>query len=407
MGSFGDNCIDRSGGSNRNQTLVNAHHTVPVDGTLIHACIYCKNIGTGTASAKIKVFRPSGSNLLFVGESSSQVVSDGVNVFSNLSIPVQAGDYIGAYFTGPTGSALTWESDANDGWIYYQPGDITSDTLQSDWSSYLGKLSVRGWINDDIYVKLAGDDNNDGSSWDYAKKNVKEGLNVVKDGGTLHLGFEDYSSQPSIKFTKNLTLKCETVGGSGGSGTTILPAKAWQECDFSSSILDRQNTNYGGTPDYIACVNVGHYMDEICIATALAQRFTPSFKCLDYITLKLKRILDADLYVEIREDASGAPSGTPQDGSELASVTIPYSDITTFALTDYDINFDLTMSNTNPKWIVVCLYAYDPNFPSNDVYYKVGWDANGTSTEYYAYKIENCSWVTSTDNLYFKTYRGI
>ncbi len=76
--------------------------------------------------------------------------------------------------------------------------------------------------NDDVYVKLTGDDSNSGLSWDSAKKTIKAGLETVATNGTLHIAFGDYSSQDAITLDKTVDLLCENEGG-GGTGTVVLP----------------------------------------------------------------------------------------------------------------------------------------------------------------------------------------
>ena len=75
---------------------------------------------------------------------------------------------------------------------------------------------------DEIYVKLTGNDSNDGTSWDTAKQTIKAGLETVAVNGTLHIAFGDYSSQDAITLDKTVSLLCENEGG-GGTGTVVLP----------------------------------------------------------------------------------------------------------------------------------------------------------------------------------------
>ncbi len=97
-------------------------------------------------------------------------------------------------------------------------------TSNSDYDPYL-TIDYTEPDYSNVYVKLSGDDSNDGLSWTNAKQTIKAGLETVATDGTLHIAFGDYSSQDAITLDKTVSLLCENEGG-GGTGTVVLPPTA-------------------------------------------------------------------------------------------------------------------------------------------------------------------------------------
>lgn len=393
MATFGNSCTSRATqtvGGGGTLCLYDLGNPVAFDGVITQTCVYIP-LGSGL-SGKWQVRR----NGNVVAETDIISMVTGLNTLTGLNIPILAGDCIGVYLTGTNPSVSV---DLTGGSTQYCGG--TNPT-------HIASVQATYTITNPIYAKLAGNDANDGSSWGSAKRNIKEGLNTVRDGGTLHIGFEDYSAQAGIKFTKNLTLKCETVGGSGGTGTTILPKATWQQGSYGGdTIIDRSNTNTDVFNDTLC--GLGATAKEITIYNAKAQRFIPSHRALEKVTLKLKRLLNNDLYVEIRESSGSGLLGNPTDATgKIAFAVVPYSSISTLALSEVTITFNQDLGNTNPKWIVVCLNGYNPSSTNTDVSYEIAGDSAGNANEYFANKCGNSNWlVYTTSNLYFKTYRGI
>lgn len=333
---------------------------------------------------RVSIFRDDGTSYLFIG--------------SGIVTGMNDSTYLGDFVAGATVETS-------------HTGDVITNTLKTSWSSASGGTRYKPIAyasgSDDVYVKLAGNDSNTGGTWSIAKRNIKEGLTAVPVGAILHIGFEDYSAQPGIKIIKNVSLKCETVGGSGGNGTTILPKAAWQQGSYGGdTIIDRSNTNEDAFGDTLC--GLGATANQITIYNAKGQRFTPSHRALEKVVLKLKRLLNNDLYVEVRNDVGGAPQGTPQDANKIASVVVPYSSISSLALSEVTITFNQDLGDTNPKWIVVCLNAYNPSSTNTDVSYEIADDSSGNDNEYFGNKCGNSNWlVYKPMNLYFKTYRGI
>ena len=94
----------------------------------------------------------------------------------------------------------------------------------SDYHPYL-EVTYSGSQYGNVYVKLSGNDSNDGLSWTNAKQTIKSGLETVAANGILHIAFGDYSSQDAITLDKTVSLLCENEGG-GGTGTVVLPPTA-------------------------------------------------------------------------------------------------------------------------------------------------------------------------------------
>lgn len=389
-------------GTNTARTFLDTANTIDSNGSIKS---WSALVG-GTGTIKLKIFRTNGANYDVVWSSDAENFSitpwDNVAVTFNLkhSVPVLTGDLVGYYIT--SNSSFLTEGDNGGTGVYEQGSDIMAQTTTASWTSS-GFRNLRMAVSSNqvtvLYVKTGGDNTKSGSSWTDAKNDIKDGLNSIATSGNLHIGFGDYSGDSGIKFDKSLTLTCETEDSSWGAGTVNLPKAAWSQCDFNNTALDRQNTDNSG-------LDTGY----ISLYRAQAQRFIPASRCLQKITLKLQRVLNQNLYIEIREDSGGAPQGNPQNGTgQVGYITVDYSTITTLSLTDYDFTFNLDMGNTNPKWIVVTTTTYDPNSADDSVIYNIGGGQTyGTRNEYYGIKIQTDSWLTNTvANLYFKTTRGI
>lgn len=143
---------------------------------------------------------------------------------------------------------------------------------------------------------------------------------------------------------------------------------------------------------------------SVKLQDAEAQRFIPTSKCLKSVTVKVSKILNNDMWVEIRKDFGGLPSGYPKDPGALASSVIPYTE-TTYT---FDANVILTDSDLlNGLWIVVCSRYYDPNYTGSEIFFNAIGGLTGTSNEYEAWKTGNEPWIKSRpspyNNLYFIT----
>ena len=75
-----------------------------------------------------------------------------------------------------------------------------------------------------IYVNNSGSDSNNGSSWQYAKKTIKNATGTVASGGTVYIASGTYKGDNNRKITinKNLTI----IGnGKDGTGNTTIDAE--------------------------------------------------------------------------------------------------------------------------------------------------------------------------------------
>ena len=75
-----------------------------------------------------------------------------------------------------------------------------------------------------IYVNNSGSDSNNGSSWQYAKKTIKNATGTVASGGTVYIASGTYKGSSNLHITvkKNLTI----IGnGKDGSKNTTIDAE--------------------------------------------------------------------------------------------------------------------------------------------------------------------------------------
>lgn len=155
---------------------------------------------------------------------------------------------------------------------------------------------------------------------------------------------------------------------------------------------DRESPYYGGS-------QLAAWMDE-----AFAQRFEPTSKCLDSIKLRIRRNVDYDIYVEIRRDSGGVPSGDIGSGY-LGRYRIPYSSIPT-SFTIINIPFKIVLPNLDPKWIVIYSSLYDPNYHDETNLFEITGDIIDDNIEYSAYKSGNNPWILAKNRkFYFITYK--
>lgn len=164
------------------------------------------------------------------------------------------------------------------------------------------------------------------------------------------------------------------------------------ECTGSVTV-DRQQTSYGG-------YQPGDHMDE-----AYAQRFVPTSRCLDSVTLRMRRIETIDVDIEIRDDSGGIPSGSIGSGY-LGRYRIPYTSIPT-SFSNITIPFGIVLPDTNPKWIVIYSAVYDPNYFDPMVLFDLDGDTITDPIEYAAVKIGTDAWNIGGTNrkFYFQTYK--
>lgn len=153
-------------------------------------------------------------------------------------------------------------------------------------------------------------------------------------------------------------------------------------------VIDKQNNLYG---DWQPTV----YSDEI-----YGQRFVPTSKCLESVTLRLKKIINEDVDIEICEDISGLPSS-----NILYSYKISYTSLQS-SFSNINIPIKIELSNLNPLWILIKSRRYDSNY--YDGIELFGIDAGPISNDNIEYSYRKTgidNWVTYGRKLYFQTYK--
>ena len=163
------------------------------------------------------------------------------------------------------------------------------------------------------------------------------------------------------------------------------------ECTGSTTI-DRQQTSYGG-------YQPGAHMD-----VAYGQRFVPTSKCLDSVVLRMRRIENFDVDIEIRSDNGGIPAGNIS--GYLGWYRIPYTSIPT-SFSNINIPFGIILPSLSPKWIVICSEKYDPDFFDPAVFFDLDGEIITNATEYSAVKVANDAWNIggTTHQLYYQTFK--
>lgn len=179
--------------NNNNQTLLNDSSVIDSGGTIYQWCIYIGLTGGQTYSAKLKIFRDDGTNFNFVGESSLESCSNGLNTF-NTSIVVQAGDLVGIYQT--RSYAADGVNVATSGtYAYGKDGDITSNSTKATWNQFPAPNNWSFRINatigqNNVYINTStGNDANAGDSCAAGHPVLTFGkaYSLLASGGTIHV----------------------------------------------------------------------------------------------------------------------------------------------------------------------------------------------------------------------------
>lgn len=145
-------------------------------------------------------------------------------------------------------------------------------------------------------------------------------------------------------------------------GDNIKSLNYGSECSGSPA-LDRSYTTTNPA-DYI----------PIAMKFAYAQKFTPTFRCLSSVKLRVRKVLDVDATVAICSDSGGKPAFPT---GILGEFTRSYSELS-YSFTEVDFPLNILLSNLNPLWIVITS-MYDPNYTLEDTLIEVDafWDTNG------------------------------
>lgn len=91
---------------------------------------------------------------------------------------------------------------------------------------YVDNLRIKG---KDYYVKIGGNDTNDGSTWTKAWATINKAATTVADDSIVHIGFGDYISEPSANKiapqnvgASGIYYLPETATTGGGTGTVSI-----------------------------------------------------------------------------------------------------------------------------------------------------------------------------------------
>lgn len=229
MSTGGHGCHDDGGGAsgdNGGRTFFDKNSPINVDGTINRFCCFIFSF-TGSPTCKIKIFRQNGTNIDFIGESTSQtLIGNGVNTFDISSISVLAGDYVGYYISNTTGLRGYNADPEVPLSTFYIAGDKSSNDSQSNWGEathitlafYVSQVSVL--LN--VYVDInKTDDSGAGTSFSVAKKTMKAGWDILESAGTMHVASGDYSAQTTIAYNKSWKLSCEDPNSVGYKNVKI------------------------------------------------------------------------------------------------------------------------------------------------------------------------------------------
>ena len=214
MGTYGGSCSNRTSETSGTRTRITAL-TVGETGIITSFCCYM----TASGNIKLKIFRSSGSDWVFVGESDLKSVSVGLNSSLSCSISVQNGDYIGFYIESSAGI----ESDEVYAYQYDVGYEVTGTLAKSSWNyvNYNHPHSLQVTVSacstyDDVYVHTGapGDDANCGQSSLYPVKTFARAYVLLNASGTIHVlnSGADFSAET---VTRNKSYYIDLNGASG------------------------------------------------------------------------------------------------------------------------------------------------------------------------------------------------
>lgn len=164
--------------------------------------------------------------------------------------PWSSADWPSSWPTVPTAWLVTWPTNEyssvgwpnpwDDGeWPTNWPG-VDDVDWPSDWP-YFGDTDDEEEIPYPLpvppadkhrYLRLTGDDDNDGLTWDTAFKTWKRSLNDIPDGGWLHVDLDDYRHQQPVDIKKNIVIiPQEDFRDVGNYKSIVLPAYGAEEDD--------------------------------------------------------------------------------------------------------------------------------------------------------------------------------
>ncbi len=163
------------------------------------------------------------------------------------------------------------------------------------------------------------------------------------------------------------------------------------ECSGTATI-DRSNTTAG-------------FQVSINMNNAFAQKFTPTSRCLQSVTLRAKQVYanQVGIVVYITPDVSGHPDQSNWMSMSVGTASKSYSQVPDY-YTDLNFVLNTLLPNTNPFWLVVIPDIYDPNYDTGLGYldFEVG-DIIGSTT---AMKTGTNNWsLRAGETMVYKTWK--
>jgi len=221
MTTLGGSCTSRGGSFGFDATYI-SDYTFSGSGTVTSVCVYA-GVFSGTGSITAMFFRPNGGNWDYIGESSTQTMTNTTKESFTLScnVSVQSGDIIG-WYTDSNGEIA---HDLSGSHTYYRESGKQTGTninFSTSFTSH-GDTSILATISiTDVYVDInKSDDSGDGFSWANAKKTMAAGYALLDTNTTMHVATGDYSAQTTITYNKNWSLSPEDPNAVGNKTVSI------------------------------------------------------------------------------------------------------------------------------------------------------------------------------------------
>jgi hypothetical protein len=94
-------------------------------------------------------------------------------------------------------SDITAVLNAGSGTKTLKLGLLLKSNSSSGADITIDNLRIADWTAEIRYVKTAGDDTKDGTTWTNAWKTINKAATTVTDGATVHIGHGTYNSEPA------------------------------------------------------------------------------------------------------------------------------------------------------------------------------------------------------------------
>lgn len=204
-------------------TWLDKNSPIDVDGIISRFCarMWTDVIGK---QIKFKIFRQSGININFVGESEIfTLYTDGTNTFEGSPISVLAGDFVGIHFVSHFNSSYFGVNHGSSALSKAHGLDVTFNTPESEWSSHGYSVALYFSVAQGIYVNSStGSDSNAGDSCvaGHPVLTFGKAYSLLASGGTIHVcnSGADFSAET---VTLNKSFSIDISGG--GAGNFYMP----------------------------------------------------------------------------------------------------------------------------------------------------------------------------------------